>query len=89
MILFYQNLSIESDTSERECNRMFLGYFMECLLVNDRDGSEVAAMLIDSIVRIVEMLANLDVGKCAAIGDATLRLLNNMLDEPQENPKMQ
>lgn len=56
MVLFYQNLSMDSDSDESGCNRKFLDYIMDCLLLNDRHKSTVAAMLTVSIARIVEML---------------------------------
>jgi hypothetical protein len=56
-------------------------------VTNDRDKSAVAAMLTDSLVGIVEMLANLDVGECIVIGDAIMLPSKIILDKPNERPK--
>lgn len=56
-------------------------------VTNDRDKSAVAAMLTDSLVGIVEMLPNLDVGECVAVGDAIMLPSKIILDEPEEKPK--
>lgn len=87
MLLFYKSLSMDSDTDERGYNRKLLEYIMDCLLINDRHKSTVAAMLADSIVRIVEMFANCDGEECIAIGDAIMILLKIMLDVLQKKPK--
>jgi len=56
-------------------------------VTNDRDKSAVAAMLTDSLVGIVEMLPNLDVGECIVVGDAIMLPSKIILDEPNEKPK--
>ncbi len=56
-------------------------------VTNDRDKSAVAAMLTDSLVGIVEMLPNLDVGECVVVGDAIMLPSKIILDEPKEKPK--
>ena len=56
-------------------------------VTNDRDKSAVAAMLTDSLVGIVEMLPNLDVGECVVVGDAIMLPSKIVLDEPNEKPK--
>lgn len=56
-------------------------------VTNDRDKSAVAAMLTDSLVGIVEMLPNLDVGECVVVGDAIMLPSKIMLDKPKEKPK--
>ena len=56
-------------------------------VTNDRDKSAVAAMLTDSLVGIVEMLPNLDVGECVAVGDAIMLPSKIVLDVPEEKPK--
>lgn len=56
-------------------------------VTNDRDKSAVAAMLTDSLVGIVEMLPNLDVGECIVVGDAIMLPSKIILDKPQEKPK--
>ncbi len=56
-------------------------------MTNNKDKSAVAAMLTDSLVGIVEMLPNLDVGECVAVGDAIMLPSKIILDEPEERPK--
>lgn len=56
-------------------------------VTNDRDKSAVAAMLTDSLVGIVEMLPNLDVGECIVVGDAIMLPTKIILDKPKEKPK--
>lgn len=56
-------------------------------VTNDRDKSAVATMLTDSLVGIVEMLPNLDVGECVVVGDAIMLPSKIILDKPDEKPK--
>lgn len=56
-------------------------------VINDIDKSAVAAMLTDSLVGIVEMLPNLDVGECVVVGDAIMLPSKIILDKPKEKPK--
>lgn len=56
-------------------------------VTNDRDKSAVAAMLTDSLVGIVEMLPNLDVGECIVVRDAIMLPSKILLEKPIENPK--
>ena len=56
-------------------------------VTNDRDKSAVAAMLTDSLVGIVEMLPNLDVGECVVVGDAIMLPSKIILEKPNEKPK--
>lgn len=56
-------------------------------VTNDRDKSAVATMLTDSLVGIVEMLPNLDVGECVVVGDAIMLPSKIILDKPKEKPK--
>lgn len=53
-------------------------------ITNDRDKSDVSAMLTDSLVGIVDTLPNLDVGECIAVGDAIKLPVKILLDKPQE-----
>lgn len=47
----------------------------------------MAAMLTDSLVRIVEMFSNLDIGECVAMGD-TIMLPSKMIHgKPKEKSK--
>ena len=65
-----------------QCNNL-----MSLKVTNDRDKSAVAAMLTDSLVGIVEMLPNLDVGECVVVGDAIMLPSKIILDKPKEKPK--
>ncbi|MBR1692781.1 MAG: ATP-binding protein [Lachnospiraceae bacterium] len=56
-------------------------------VTNDRDKSAVAAMLTDSLVGIVDMFPNLDVGECVVVGDAIMLPSKIILDKPREKPK--
>lgn len=56
-------------------------------ITNERDKAAVAAMLTDSLVGIVEMLPNLDVGECIVVGDAIMLPSKIILDRPNEEPK--
>ena len=56
-------------------------------VTNERDKSAVAAMLTDSLVGIVEMLPNLDVGECVVVGDAIMLPSKIILSKPNEKPK--
>lgn len=56
-------------------------------ITNERDKAAVAAMLTDSLVGIVEMLPNLDVGECVVVGDAIMLPSKIILDRPSEEPK--
>lgn len=65
-----------------QCNNI-----LSLKVTNDRDKSAVAAMLTDSLVGIVEMLPNLDVGECVVVGDAIMLPSKIILDKPNEKPK--
>lgn len=65
-----------------QCNNL-----VSLKVTNDRDKSAVAAMLTDSLVGIVEMLPNLDVGECVVVGDAIMLPSKIILDKPKEKPK--
>lgn len=56
-------------------------------VTNDRDKSAVAAMLTDSLVGIVDMLPNLDVGECVVVGDAIMLPSKIILNKPKEEPR--
>ena len=55
-------------------------------VTNDRDKSAVAAMLTDSLVGIVDLLPNLDIGECIAVGDAIMLPSKIILDKPENKP---
>lgn len=56
-------------------------------VTNERDKGAVAAMMTDSLVGLVDMLPNLDVGECIVVGDAIKLPTKILLDEPKETPK--
>lgn len=56
-------------------------------VTNDRDKSAVSTMLTDSLVGLVEVLPNLDVGECIVIGDSIKLPTKIILDKPKEEPK--
>lgn len=56
-------------------------------ITNDRDKSAVAAMLTDSLIGLVDILPNLDVGECIVVGDSIKLPTKIILDKPKEEPK--
>ncbi|MBX5324472.1 ATP-binding protein [Streptococcus cristatus] len=56
-------------------------------ITNDRDKSAVSTMLTDSLVGLVDVLPNLDVGECIVIGDSIKLPTKIVLDKPKEEPK--
>ena len=71
-----------NSTIMSQCNNI-----VSLKVTNDRDKSAVAAMLTDSLVGIVEMIPNLDVGECVVVGDAIMLPSKIILDKPKEKPK--
>lgn len=65
-----------------QCNNI-----LSLKVTNERDKSAVAAMLTDSLVGIVEMLPNLDIGECVVVGDAIMLPSKIILNKPNEKPK--
>lgn len=65
-----------------QCNNL-----ISLKVTNDRDKSAMAVMLTDSLVGIVEMLPNPDVGECVVVGDAIMLPSKIILDKPKEKPK--
>ena len=65
-----------------QCNNI-----LSLKVTNERDKSAVAAMLTDSLVGIVEMLPNLDIGECVVVGDAIMLPSKILLNKPNEKPK--
>ena len=55
-------------------------------ITNDRDKRAVASMLTDSLVGLVDLLPNLDVGECVVVGDAIKLPVKILLDKPNEEP---
>ena len=56
-------------------------------ITNDRDKSAVATMLTDSLIGLVDVLPNLDVGECIVVGDSIKLPTKIILDKPNEEPK--
>ena len=56
-------------------------------ITNDRDKSAVSTMLTDSLIGLVDVLPNLDVGECIVIGDSIKLPTKIILDKPKEEPK--
>ena len=56
-------------------------------ITNDRDKSAVATMLTDSLIGLVDVLPNLDVGECIVVGDSIKLPTKIILDKPKEEPK--
>lgn len=57
-------------------------------ITNDRDKSAVAGMLSDSMIGIIDLLPNLDVGECVVVGDSIMIPTKIILrDDLKEKPK--
>ena len=56
-------------------------------ITNDRDKSAVSTMLTESLIGLVDVLPNLDVGECIVIGDSIKLPTKIILDKPKEEPK--
>ncbi len=82
LLIISQRPAELNTTIMSQCNNI-----VSLKVTNDRDKSAVAAMLTDSLVGIVEMLPNLDVGECVVVGDAIMLPSKIILDKPQEAPK--
>lgn len=82
LLIISQRPAELNTTIMSQCNNI-----ISLKVTNDRDKSAVAAMLTDSLVGIVEMLPNLDVGECIVVGDAIMLPSKIILDKPNEKPK--
>jgi Predicted ATPase len=82
LLIISQRPAELNTTIMSQCNNI-----VSLKVTNDRDKSAVAAMLTDSLVGIVEMLPNLDVGECIVVGDAIMLPSKIILDKPKEKPK--
>lgn len=71
-----------NSTIMSQCNNI-----ISLKITNDRDKSAVATMLTDSLVGLIEILPNLDVGECVVIGDSIKLPTKIILDKPKEEPK--
>lgn len=82
LVIVSQRPSDLNNTIISQCNN-----FISLKITNDRDKSAVANMLTDSLVGLVDLLPNLDVGECVVIGDAIMLPSKILLDQPQEKPR--
>ena len=82
LLIISQRPAELNTTIMSQCNNI-----VSLKITNDRDKTAVAAMLTDSLVGIVEMLPNLDVGECVVVGDAIMLPSKIILDKPKEKPK--
>ena len=82
LLIISQRPAELNTTIMSQCNNI-----VSLKITNDRDKTAVAAMLTDSLVGIVEMLPNLDVGECVVVGDAIMLPAKIILDKPKEKPK--
>ena len=82
LLIISQRPAELNTTIMSQCNNI-----VSLKITNDRDKTAVAAMLTDSLVGIVEMLPNLDVGECVVVGDAIMLPSKIILDKLKEKPK--
>lgn len=82
LLIISQRPAELNTTIMSQCNNI-----VSLKITNDRGKTAVAAMLTDSLVGIVEMLPNLDVGECVVVGDAIMLPSKIILDKPKEKPK--
>ena len=82
LVIVSQRPSDLNNTIISQCNN-----FISLKITNDRDKSAVANMLTDSLVGLVDLLPNLDVGECVVVGDAIMLPSKILLDQPQEKPR--
>lgn len=82
LVIVSQRPAELNSTIISQCNNI-----ISLKITNDRDKSAVATMLTDSLVGLVEILPNLDVGECIVIGDSIKLPTKIILDKPKEEPK--
>ena len=82
LVIVSQRPSELNQTIISQCNNI-----ISLKVTNDRDKAAVSTMLTDSLVGLVEMLPNLDVGECIVIGDSIKLPTKIILDKPKEEPK--
>lgn len=82
LVIISQRPSELNNTIISQCNNI-----ISLKVTNDRDKSAVANMLTDSLVGLVDLLPNLDVGECIVVGDAIMLPSKILLDEPHEKPR--
>lgn len=82
LLIVSQRPSELNNTILSQCNNI-----ISLKITNDRDKSAVANMLTDSLVGLVDLLPNLDVGECIVVGDAIMLPSKVILDKPQQPPR--
>jgi len=82
ILIVSQRPSELNTTIISQCNNI-----ISLKITNDRDKSAVGAMLTDSLVGLIDLLPNLDVGECIVVGDAIMLPSKIILDYPEEFPK--
>ena len=82
LVIVSQRPAELNSTIISQCNNI-----VSLKITNDRDKSAVATMLTDSLVGLIEILPNLDVGECVVIGDSIKLPTKIILDKPKEEPK--
>lgn len=82
LVIISQRPSELNNTLVSQCNNI-----VSLKITNDRDKAAVANMLTDSLVGLVDLLPNLDVGECIVVGDAIMLPSKILLDKPDEIPR--
>ena len=82
LVIVSQRPAELNTTIVSQCNNI-----ISLKVTNERDKSAVSAMMTDSLVGLVDMLPNLDVGECIVVGDAIKLPTKILLDKPKEEPK--
>lgn len=82
LVIISQRPAELNTTIVSQCNNI-----ISLKVTNERDKSAVSAMMTDSLVGLVDMLPNLDVGECIVVGDAIKLPTKILLDKPKEEPK--
>lgn len=82
LVIVSQRPSELNNTIVSQCNNI-----ISLKVTSDRDKSAVANMLTDSLVGLVDLLPNLDVGECIVVGDAIMLPSKILLDKPNEKPR--
>ena len=82
LVIVSQRPSELNNTIVSQCNNI-----ISLKITNDRDKSAVANMLTDSLVGLVDLLPNLDIGECIVVGDAIMLPSKILLDKPTELPR--
>lgn len=82
LVIISQRPSELNNTIVSQCNNI-----VSLKITNDRDKAAVANMLTDSLVVLVDLLPNLDVGECIVVGDVIMLSSKILLDKPNETPR--